>query len=194
MLRLILSAVSLASTIFASFAASSADAPFWKSVGLWEIRVDNTLGYGCFLLAGYKGGSVLRIGFDRNRGNAYVMISRESWTSLEPGKEYALEMQFDGKPRWQARATAIRLGGRGIPMLYVPFTDSDFIGEFMRSHGLRIWYRGEQISNLSLRGSYEAAQEMVNCQAQIETVRQGQKSDPFAAGSRGSTRNDPFAH
>lgn len=122
------------------------------------------------------------------------MVSRDSWESLEPGKEYALEMQFDSKPKWQAQATAIRLGGEGLPLLYVPFSDTNFIGEFMRSHGLRIWYRGEQISSLSLRGSHDAAQEMVHCQTQIEMARQGQKSDPFAAGAQGSTRNDPFAH
>ncbi len=70
----------------------SATEPLWKRVGSWDIRVDRSLNYGCFLVNVYQGGTVFRIGFDRTNGGGYLMLGNPNWRSIEVGKEYDLEL------------------------------------------------------------------------------------------------------
>jgi hypothetical protein len=176
-------------------AARSEDTTLWKHVDSWQVRVDTTLNYGCFIMAEYEQGSVLRIGFDPSSDGAYLLITNERWRSIEQGKEYTLVLQFDDKDPWEASAQGFKFENSPYPFLYTPFSEAGFFKEFMRSHELTIEYRRERIASLSLRGSFAATREMVNCQRQIDetrSTRQTRRNDPFAPRARGAS-NDPFA-
>ena len=117
--RLLLLACGL--SCFAPSAAFAQDTPLWRTVGAWQIRVDASLGFGCFLLGSYTRGTVLRIGIDQQNGNGYVMVGDESWRSLQVGNQYDLSMRFDNSSPWRGRATARRIGNGDMVFLYLSF-------------------------------------------------------------------------
>src|SRR5262245_43090447 len=81
--------------------AQAQDSAHWKSVGSWEVYVDKSLNFGCFLIAAYTRGTVVRIGLDQKNLNGYVMIGNEAWRSLQVGKQYELRLQFDSEGPWR---------------------------------------------------------------------------------------------
>jgi len=107
-------------------ASHAQDSPLWKNVGNWTIRVDKTLNYGCFMLASYTRGTVVRIGIDQQNLNGYIVIGNEAWRSLEAGKQYGLSLQFDNDTPWRGNATARSIGGDRPIFLYLPFSKPDF--------------------------------------------------------------------
>lgn len=168
----------------------------WKKVAGWEIRVDQTLGYGCFLFAGFEKGTVLRLGFAKSIG-AYLMIGDLAWKSLERGKNYKLRIKFDEDSWWSADATALDMNG--VTALTVMFTNADFIHEFARRHTIFISYRGKSVANLKLKGTYAAVKELVNCQKSMAGQRAADSGsissgDPFASSTRPTRTRDPFAN
>ena len=117
--RLLLLACGL--NCFAIAPALAQDTPLWRTVGQWQIRVDASLGYGCFLVGSYTRGTVLRIGIDQQNGNGYVMVGNEAWRSLQVGNQYDLALRFDNNfavARTRDGA-ADRLRRHGVPLSVV---------------------------------------------------------------------------
>lgn len=174
--------------------AATEPSPLWKVVGTWEIRVDRTLGYGCFVVGSYLGGSFLRLGFDRSNKNGYVMVTNDKWRSLEVGKDYPLALRFDNDTPWRRNARAIELGG-GTIALYLPFGEVGFLSDFARKQSLYISYGDKPVTSLRLTGTVAAVQALLECQEQIEQAPRGASDapsvDPFATG-RPQRTDDPF--
>jgi hypothetical protein len=164
--------------------------PLWKRVNEWDVRIDRTLN-GCFMMAVYEKGTVLRVGFNPSERNFYMMVANEEWRSLENGKDYDLELQFDRQAPWTAEATGLQMDD--LVTLVVTFDDVEFIDELARKQSLYVRYRGAQIANLTLRGSYAAVQETIRCQEQINSTPRGAPgpTDPFAVGTPKRV-SDPF--
>jgi hypothetical protein len=189
MLRNLLLLVS-AFVVWSSEIAWSEDSPLWKVVGDWQVRVDKTLNFGCFMAAASVRGTVVRIGLDQKRLNGYILVGNDDWRSLEVNKDYELVLQFDGNPPWRGKATAIQMG-QGAAYLYLPFSKSQVMLELAKKQVLSIWYESKQVAALRLTGSFAATQELVACQRAVEAARSGTKpADPFAGGTE---RRDPFA-
>lgn len=187
-LAIILAILLLPSTAFAE------DEPLWKRVGQWQIRVDRTIDFGCFVFSSFKKGTVLRIGFNPRDDNAYLIIGNDAWSSLEVGKEYDLGIKYDNEPMWKGTATAVDLWG--ATMLWVTFANKDFLLEFMKKQSVTFFYREKVVTTLYLNQSFEAGRELVACQQRIEQVRSEGRggNDPFAARGTAPTRksSDPF--
>jgi hypothetical protein len=176
--------------LFASPAHAEKSA-LWKKVGYWEVRVDRSLNYGCFILGGYTKGEIVRFGFDRSEqnNNLYVLIDNDSWKSLVKGKKYILEYRFDDDAPWRGDSIATDMG------LYGKSNKSDFLIDFANKRILTISYEGRLVARLPLTGSQAAIREMVECQQTMSGGRSAQgSSDPFAAEGRGpANARDPFA-
>ncbi len=171
--------------------ASGQDSPLFKEVEGWEIRVDKTLGDGCFAAAVYERLTFLRIGYNADADKIYLMIGDPKWKSLEAGKRYPLEIKFGNESPWQGDATAIGDDDWVALMMEVRRDNSGtFLREYMEEQFVEISYNDQPIATLALRGSYKAGLALIECQALFESHRQ--------AGS-GSSRNpgeehvDPFA-
>lgn len=173
---------------FAISGAIAQDTMLWRSVGQWQIRVDKSLGYGCFLLGSYTRGTVLRIGIDQQNGNGYVMIGNEAWRSLQVGNRYDLALRFDNAAPWRGRATARTIGSGSMRFLYLSFDRSRFLVELARRLNLTISYNGQVVTQLPLRGTNAAVQEMIRCQQAADAARKNGRpqGDPFAGPSQGS--------
>lgn len=164
----------------------------YAKVGNWHVRVDRTLGDGCFLLAEYVGGTAFRIGFDPSGYRLYVVIADTAWHSIEVGQTYDIEIQFGDEEKWVGGATGVSFDdSSGVPMLWAPIKGGAdlyelFFDEFMSESNVMLFYQGDEISNLSLSGSRRAAESLFTCQS-----RYGWKSnDPFA--KEPDSKTDPF--
>lgn len=148
---------------------------------------------GCFAHQTYEDGTAVRLGFDPRNSNIYFMFGNKAWKSLEAGKVYQMRFVFDDVKSYDGEMTGHRLG-EGIYLDHSAVS-ATFTKDFMARGGVRIYYRGAQITHLSLRNTYAAVGEVVNCQREFaSTGNQGGNSpqpanDPFA---RGASR-DPFS-
>lgn len=171
-------AASLAATSIAPAMAAS-DAIRWGKVQGWDVMIDPTLGNGCFVYTTYDGGTALRLGFSPDDGEAYLMVGNLKWGSIEHGKTYPIEFKMDRDAPWRATATGVDFDG--LPLLMVSTDEPDFLIDFAKKNSLQVTYRGTIVATLSLRGTYAAISEMINCQDQVDRFGvRGRGGDPFA--------------
>lgn len=156
----------------------------WADVGGWEIRVDATVGNGCFAIQEYEDGSIVRIGIDVDRKRVYLFFANNAWKSLEQGKIYPVRVVFDGVSTYNGEMVGQRLSG-GTMVLAHRNLNTDFVNDFMLRNVMRIYYEGSQIASLSLRNTYAAISEVSNCQSEFGF------GSGSSRGSGGSGR-DPF--
>ena len=180
-------ALAFASPVYAE------ESPLWKNVEGWDVRVDNTLGYGCFLMTGYEGGTFLRIGFDPSKNySGYILLGDKDWNSLEVDKDYPLSLKFDQETPWNATARGVRFGSGKVTFLHFIFDEGDLLKEFARKHQLEVRYKDRAIARLKLKGSAAATKAMVQCQVEMrDTGVANSSTDPF---SKKDTEKDPFAN
>src|SRR5437762_814048 len=155
----------------ASAPASAGDAVRWGKVAGWDILVDTTLGNGCFIFTIYDGGTALRLGFDPDEGDAYLMVGNQKWASIEHGKDYEIEIRMDRDAPWHATATGVDFDG--LPLLMASTDQPDFLVDFMKKNNLTVRYQNQTVANLSLKGTFAAVAEMLKCQDQVDKIGVG---------------------
>ena len=187
--------------------AAAEEMPLWKKVGPWQVRVDKTLNYGCFIFAAYKQGAVLRLGFDLVNNHGYMMIGENDWRSIQVGKDYELQIQFDNSEKWDAPASGFRFPDAKPgewTFLYIKIGKSeefvDFVSEFGRKHEMIVFYKNREILRVTLKGSFQALMEVLRCQKAIRDANKTgndndfrSRRDPFETRHRASPI-DPFEH
>ena len=184
----------LATASFIALTASAQDkqtAIKWGAVGGWDIRVDRSVGDGCFAHQAYDDGSHVRVGFDMKKNSIYFMITNLSWKSLEAGKLYSMQFVFDGQHKYNGELRGLKMGD----YVWLDHSDisSDFTKDFMQRSNLRVFYRESRVASLSLANTYAAVAEVTNCQREIGGFKGGSQpaADPFNPGTKRST--DPFS-
>ncbi|HXV30180.1 MAG TPA: hypothetical protein VD840_07605, partial [Sinorhizobium sp.] len=85
----------------------------------------------------------------------------------------------------------------------INLAEPDFVAGFVRKRTLVITFEDRVIANLNLRGSGQAAEEMLECQRAVDKIiaEENEKRDPFAgkAGRKDGpesgrrTAKDPFS-
>jgi len=172
-----------------SFADNHDQVIFWdQSSGGWDIYIDTTIDYGCFAHMEWKGNTQMRFGFDPTVDSMYITISDGDWRSLQVGKDYDIQIEFDNSQPWTTTAQAINLDG--INSLYFTFYEQDFIAEFAKKHSIYVTYNNKEIAYLDLKGSYEAVIDLAACQDQLDSYYNNGTEDPFNNNS--SKSDDPF--
>ena len=136
----------------AAFAApaQAQEGTLWKTVGDWDISVDATIGNGCYALASWNGGTVLRIGRNPEQNNFYFLIGNDKWTSLRDDQSYDLEIRFDSRPVWNVSATGLQFNPGETVYLHAQSTKMNFINEFQAALTMSISYNGAEIDSLKL--------------------------------------------
>jgi hypothetical protein len=163
----------------------------WGKVGGWDIRVDRTVGDGCFAMQVFERGTVVRIGFDVASKAIYLVFGHDNWKSLEEGKVYPVVIRFDSGQEYKGSMEGQRLAK--TVFLVHHNLNNDFLKDFMQRNTMEVFYRGDSIANLSLRNTYAAVGEVINCQREI--VAGSKPQDPFSgtpASRGGGSGSDPF--
>lgn len=177
--------------------AANDETALWKSVGNWNVYIDKTVEFQCFITTIYEDNTVFRVGFQKPGSSAavYIAVGNMNWASIESGKDYDLTIQIDNGTSWNSPASGFRFGN--LPSLIVNTNQIDFLDQFMRKHSLQVYFNGQRILNLSLRGSNAALQEMGQCQNAVDSYLgknrpSARKADPFADGNVSPAAKDPF--
>ncbi len=160
----------------------------WGKVGGWYIRVDRTVGDGCFAMQVFERGTVVRIGFDVASRTIYLVFGHDDWKSLEEGKLYPVVVRFDSGQEYKGEMKGQRLAK--TVFLVHHNLNGDFLKDFMQRNAMEVFYRGDSIANVSLKNTYAAVGEVINCQREIGAAGSG-SPDPFAGAPAGGGR-DPF--
>lgn len=182
--RMCLLGVLLTGALAGAAAAEDGGTAKWGQVGGWQIRVDRAMGDSCFALQGYEDGTWLRIGFDMKNRAVYFVLGNEAWRSLEAGKIYPVQFVFDDQKKYDGELTAFAWDDRVV--LGHDNVGADFTTDFMERTGLRIYYRGSPIAGLSLRNTYAALGQAVNCQKEMLAMG-------GSPGSGARPASDPFS-
>ena len=163
-------------------------APKWAQVGGWEIRVDKSVGNGCFAMQRYEDGTVVRIGVNVGQKSVYLLFLNDAWKSLEVGKIYPVRIVFDGVSSYDGEMKGHRLAGGALVLAHSNLS-TEFVRDFMQRNSMQIYYHGSRIAALSLRNTYAAIGEVINCQKEFGVAPR--ESDPFSSSGAGPNR-DPF--
>lgn len=196
MLRTALFGAIAAMTFTASSAA--ADLIHWKTVGWWDISFYSEQ-EGCLAQVDYDDGTTFFIGFARVDGEVMMDITLidESWQSLEPGKEYPIEVRFGNESPWTVEMYADLYGddpGLAVLLTLNGVNADRFIDEFQRKSDMVWSFRGHRLGHFNLRGSRRAMDETIACQRSYNSAVN--RVDPFAASATADpfASNDPFAN
>lgn len=187
----------LVAAVFVAGAASATDSILWKNLNGWSVYMDPTLGNGCYVATGYDDGTMLRLGFNFTTAQPtiYLALGNANWKSLEDGKDYPIQIQFDRNAAWDATATVFSIDE--TKYLGVSTTDVNFADEFRRKLSLKATFQGREVAHLRLNGSSSAITEMLNCQTTVNAYtskNSGPKPvDPFEAKPPAEAAKDPFA-
>ena len=185
-----LATVSVAACLLAAPAHAQNSAK-WGEVGGWSIRVDRTIGDGCYAHQSYEDGTDVRVGFDMKKKSIFFMIANPAWRSLEVDRLYRMRLTFDDQQSYNGEFRGLRMGD--LVWLDHSNVSAAFAGDFMQRNGLRVYYNGARIAGLSLRNTYLAVTEVMNCQREMAGAgRSGTGSQP-ATDPFTRRPTDPFS-
>lgn len=139
-----------------------------RAVEDWNISIDPSIENGCYALASWEGGTVLRIGLNPAERNFYLLIGNDAWTSLRPDTLREFKLQFDLEPPWEISAPTVQFTPGATVYLLAESEQSAFIEEFMRARQMRITFGGNEMDVLELTGSSRAIRTVAECQKRIE--------------------------
>jgi hypothetical protein len=167
-------AVAATLLMLSSLTAVAGESGLWRNSGDWQIRVDSSLGHGCFMVASFRDGEIIRLGFDNNSNVSYLMMGNPKWRSLEKGMYYTVSLQFNGIPTipWTGVVT-----DRGL--LYFHFTNGKFWRSFAEKTMLTVFYQANVVAQLPLIGTYAAAKGVFECNRAFTVFDYSIPGDPF---------------
>jgi hypothetical protein len=171
--------------------ASAQQTAAWGTVAGWEIRVDRSIGDGCYAYQPYEDGTTVRMGFDNEKKTIYLVLGNAAWKSLEIGKAYRLQFLFDETSKYSGDFKGIRMGDGKVVFLDGDNLSYDFTVDFMQRNHVRLYYEGSQIAHLSLANTFAAIGEVVKCQESMGGLKDTQ--DPFRSTRSPSSPQDPFS-
>lgn len=149
------------------------DRTFGKVAG-WSIGYSQSLG-GCLAAASYGDGTTLWFGFNGARGSSYLALTNPNWRSLDIGGQYELQM-IAGRQKWRGTFIGFERGdARG---LYQSGLKERFVADLSDSGSIKLIFQGRQIAILSLVGSTEAFDAVIDCQKDVTTVAAKSEPDP----------------
>lgn len=187
-MRAVLGAVVVWLTATVTVLAQNTDTAAWSKIGAWQIRVDRTIGDGCFAMASYQRGTVARLGVDVSSNALYILFGHSDWKSLEAGRVYHVRVVFDGVKSYDGEMRGQQLGN--MVFLAHRHLSSAFVRDFMDRNGIEVFYRGALLASLSLKDSYAAVKAVMDCQREFGFARSRERTDPFAGAS--PVNRDPF--
>ncbi|TKD25985.1 hypothetical protein FBT96_01215 [Rhodobacter capsulatus] len=131
------------------------------TVGVWDVLVDPTIGNGCLINAEFEDGSDVRIGFDPEKGNGYLMAMNADWGDIEDDKIYPISFDVDGQV-YQGEGKGLHLDG--LPGLDIGFDSADFLMDIAQRQTLSLSNAEGEVMSIDLTDSYAALEAAVACQ------------------------------
>lgn len=153
----------------------------WGQVGAWQVSVNADRG--CMVTTKYADGTILGLGIDPLRKTVYLGLGNATWRSLQAGRAYPMRFVFDGLQSYDGELMAVA-DNEGVLLIHSQVSP-EFIKDFAQRTTVRLYYRGLQVSHLSLRDTYAALTEVARCQHEMLAAGGGNRDmrvagDPFS--------------
>lgn len=134
----------------------------WGQSGDWLIKVDRSVGNGCFMERDLPSGTLVRIGLVPSRDGAFFAAFNPDWGGIELGVTKNLLLDFDVS-RFQGEVTGV--SENGVPGGYAFFNNPEFASEFGRRVAVTITGESGASEEIDLSGSKRAIADVKECQA-----------------------------
>ena len=149
--------------------------PLWGNVGPWEIRID-TVDNGCFALASYERGTIIRLGVDVTRQQVDIYyVNADLKNRVKVGKTYTLRFGFDYQSTSMEGAMDAIQMNKTIA-LYNGNVSLEFIKSFAYRNTMQIYAAIDgiwtKIDNVTLAGTNAALTAVSQCQSEMKASRQ----------------------
>jgi hypothetical protein len=136
----------------------------WGASDYWDVMVDPSLGDGCLIQSEFNDGSIVRIGFDRTQGGAYVTAFNMGWGDIEEGETYSVLFSLDSED-YDAEAVGIYL--EDVPGADIFFDNSDFLFDLAVKQTMTLYTEDGEVMSIDLTGSYQALEAALECQEEM---------------------------
>ncbi len=136
----------------------------WGTAGGWDVLIDPSLGDGCLIQAEYEDGSLVRIGFDRNKGTGYVASFNDNWGDIIEGKTYSILFDLDGQ---EYDGEAIGIYVNGVPGADVNFTNPDFLFDIAQKYTMTLYSEDGEVMAIDLGGTSIGLEAVIQCQEEL---------------------------
>jgi hypothetical protein len=153
----------LAATLVAPIALAQ-ELEQWGTAGGWDVMIDPSLGDGCLVQAAYQDGSVVRIGFNRNRGTGYVTAFNDAWGDIEEGATYPIAFELDGN-QYDGEAVGIYLND--VPGADINFDNEDFLWDLAQKYSMTLYSEMGEVMSIDLAGSSIGLEAVIECQEEM---------------------------
>ncbi len=136
----------------------------WGQSGDWTIRVNPTVGNGCFAEKDFANGTLIQIGFVPARRGGFLAAYNTAWSDISEGQEDVLRIDF-GDALFEG--AVIGKVNDGTPGGYAFFDNPKFVDEFRKRNSLILSGRnsGHRIE-INLKGTSRALSLVEACQQQ----------------------------
>jgi hypothetical protein len=140
----------------------------WRLSDPWDISYYPATG-GCLAYATFDGTGIF-IGFDTLEEVPALDITLldSRWQSIEQDTTYPVSLRFGDEPRWVLDMTGVHMDGAPGLHILIDATmprAAVFIEEFQREMRMRWEYAETMLGEFTLRGSRQAFDQVVACQA-----------------------------
>lgn len=164
-LRRALGAVLCGLALMCGIAPAAAQGPLSFDETVGEVngwRIGYSRGFaGCFANAQFVDGTTIWIGYAAKL-EFYIAFTNAAWKSIQPGKEYRLSINTQGRGRWNGVFLGFeRAQDKGV---ISPSLKEKFLVDFAEAGGITLQIGDRRIAGLSLAGSRNAVLKMLSCQ------------------------------
>lgn len=129
---------------------------------------------GCLAYTSFTDDTTVWIGFGAEI-EFYIALSNPAWRSLEKGSKYRLTVRPRGTRNWNGEFLGVE--GASEKGLIISGLKREFLVDFARAGSMQILMGDRQITQVSLTGSRNALNEMLDCQKErIERSRTDAKA------------------
>ncbi|MGR3805469.1 hypothetical protein [Marinibacterium profundimaris] len=134
----------------------------WKTVGDWNIVVEENAGNGCLMEKTFDNGILLQFGLLPLRDGGFFAAYSEDWTFIEEGAKAPVSFLFEG----------VEFNGESEGYIDGPwyggfvFTNNvALVYEFAKKTQMTVTAGDNPPVTLSLDGTLKGVEELINCQA-----------------------------
>jgi hypothetical protein len=145
-------------------ALANVDLVPWGESGPWKILRDPNHGNGCLVETALSDGSYLRIGFNKKGdGKGYISSFNPAWTEIKEDKKYDVTVTFADKS-FVGEGRGAKLAD--MPGIIVAANNLDLLVELAKADTVNLSADGGEGLTIALKGSYDAIQQALVCQAE----------------------------
>jgi hypothetical protein len=133
--------------------------------GDWAILQDPNHENNCLTEGSMSDGTVVRVGFRKAGKEGIMAVFNPAWGEMKLGKNHPVEIMM-GADTFVGKAEKRELNkARGMDVF---FDNAQFVADFANAEDMTIMADGAELAKISLKGSKDAVEALLVCQATVK--------------------------